>query len=80
MFGRMLSGESLFQNHYPAKNDPSMIAFASSFPGSIRPYEITPEHPIICQKRSFLASTAGIELSIFVQKKLAAGFSAARAL
>ncbi|HBB61778.1 MAG TPA: TIGR00266 family protein, partial [Lachnospiraceae bacterium] len=35
MFGRMFSGESIFQNRYTAQNGEGMIAFASSFPGSI---------------------------------------------
>lgn len=73
VFGRMFSGENLFQNHYTAKNGPGMIAFASSFPGAIRAYEITPNTPIIVQKRAFLASTAGVELSVHFQKKIGAG-------
>ncbi len=74
MFGRMFSGESLFQNYYTARNGQGMIAFASSFPGAIRAFEITPQNPIICQKKAFLASTAGVELSVHFQKKLGAGF------
>ncbi len=74
MLGRMFSGESLFQNHYTARGGPGMIAFASSFPGSIRAFEITPDRPIICQKKSFLASTTGVQLSVHMQKKLSAGF------
>ena len=74
VFGRMFSGENLFQNQYTAQDGPGMIAFASSFPGSIRAFEITPSTPIICQKRSFLASTSGVELSVHFQKKLGAGF------
>ena len=73
MFGRMFSGESLFQNIYTAQNGPGMIAFASSFPGSIRAFEISPDRPIICQKKAFLASSSGVELSVFFQKKLGAG-------
>ena len=74
VFGRMFSGENLFQNHYTAQGGPGMIAFASSFPGSIRAIEITPTSPDICQKRSFLASTSGGDLSVHIQKKLGAGF------
>ncbi|MBQ3404904.1 MAG: TIGR00266 family protein [Oscillospiraceae bacterium] len=74
IFGRMLSGENLFQNHYTARNGQGMIAFASSFPGSIRAIEISPDAPIVVQKRAFLACTAGVELSTFFQKKLGAGF------
>ncbi|MBO4423774.1 MAG: TIGR00266 family protein [Clostridia bacterium] len=73
-FGRMFSGESIFQNLYTAEGGPGTIAFASSFPGSIRAIEITPERPIIAQKRSFLASETGVELSVFFQKKFGAGF------
>lgn len=72
-FGRMLSGEAIFQNLYTAQGGPGRIAFASSFPGSIRAIEITPEHPVICQKRSFLASEQGVQLSVHFQKKMGAG-------
>ena len=37
-FGRMFSGESIFLNEYTAEGGRGMIAFASSFPGSIRRY------------------------------------------
>ena len=73
-FGRMFSGEYMFQNCYTAKGGPGMIAFASSFPGAILPIEITPDKPIIAQKSAFLASEQGVELSVFFQKKLGAGF------
>ena len=68
-FGRMFSGESMFQNIYTARGGPGMIAFASSFPGSIRAVEITPDRPIVVQKSGFLASEQGVELSVFFQKK-----------
>ena len=74
MFGRMFSGENMFQNHYTANRGPGMIAFASSFPGSIRAVEITPDHPIVVQKTGYLASETGVELSVFFQKKASAGF------
>ncbi len=51
-----------------------MIAFASSFPGAILPIEITPDKPIVVQKSAFLASEQGVELSVFFQKKIGAGF------
>ena len=72
-FGRMFSGESMFQNTYTAHGQ-GMIAFASSFPGSIRAVEISPERPIVVQKTGFLASETGVELSVFFQKKAGAGF------
>lgn len=72
-FGRLFSGESVFQNIYTARGN-GMIAFASKFPGAIRAVEITPNKPIVVQKSAFLAATAGVELSVFFQKKLGAGF------
>ena len=74
MLGRAFSGESMFQNRYTAQGGPGMIAFASSFPGSIRDFEVAPGQEIIAQKSAFLASTAGVELSVHFQKKVGAGF------
>ena len=73
MFGRMFSGESMFTNHYTAQGGPGMIAFASSFPGAIRAFDISPNRDIICQKSAFLASTAGVTMSVFFQKKIGSG-------
>lgn len=73
IFGRMLSGESLFRNRYTAKK-PGSIAFASSFPGEILAVRVTPDKPIVAQKSSFLAHTNGVEMSVFFQKKMGAGF------
>lgn len=73
-FGRMFSGESIFRNTYTAKGGPGMIAFASSFPGAIRAIELTPDKPIVCQKSAFLAAESGVDISVFFQKKVAAGF------
>lgn len=72
--GRLFAGEAMFQNIYTALGGPGQIAFASSFPGSIKAFEITPDKPIIVQKSGFLASESGVELSLFFQKKLGAGF------
>ena len=66
-FGRMFSGEALFQNRYTATGGNGMIAFASSFPGQI-------VQELIVQKSGFLASEEGVDLSIFFQKKFGAGF------
>ncbi len=74
MFGRMFSGESMFQNRYTAQGGNGMIAFASSFPGSIRAFNVSPGNEMIVQKSGFLASESGVDLSIHFQKKLGAGF------
>lgn len=73
-FGRMFSGESLFMNEYTAMDGAGMIAFASSFPGSIIPYHVTPGNGIIVQKGGFLAMEKGLNLSMYLQKKFGVGF------
>ncbi len=75
-FGKMLSkafsGEKLFQNTYTA-NGNGMITFGSSFPGQIKAIEISPGNEMIVQKSSFLASEAGVELSIHFNKRFSTG-------
>lgn len=72
-FGRMLSGDSIFQNIYTALGGPGMIAFASSFPGSIRALQIAPGREMIVQKSAFLASEGTVDLSVHFQKRFASG-------
>ena len=60
-FGRMFSGEALFQNRYTAT-------------GQIVARQIAPGQELIVQKSGFLASEEGVDLSIFFQKKFGAGF------
>ena len=71
--GRMFAGEALFQNRYTAQGGPGLIAFASSFPGSIRPFSIAPGREIVLQKSGFLAAEDTVELSVFFQKKIGSG-------
>lgn len=72
--GRMFAGEKLFQNIYTAQGGPGMIAFASSFPGSIKAFQVSPGNEMICQKGVFLAGEMGVQLSVFLNKKLGTGF------
>ena len=74
MFSRAFSGESIFLNRYTAQGGAGTIAFASSFPGSIRAFEIGPGQEIIAQKSAFLAGTSGVDLSVHFQKRLGSGF------
>ena len=71
--GRMFAGEAIFQNRYTAQGGQGMIAFASSFPGSIIPFRIEPGNGIVVQKSGFLAAESGVELSVFFQKKFGSG-------
>ncbi|MBQ3610690.1 MAG: TIGR00266 family protein [Firmicutes bacterium] len=72
--GRMFAGENLFQNRFTAQGGNGLIAFASSFPGAIKAFEISPGNEIICQKGVFLAGEAGVQLSVHINQKLGAGF------
>lgn len=74
MFSRAVSGESIFQNKYTAENGIGEIAFAASAPGVIMPIDISGTNSIVAQKSAYLASSPGVELSIFFQKKFGAGF------
>ena len=71
--GRMFSGEKMFQNIYTAQGGPGIIAFASCFPGSIKAFRISPGQEMIFQKSAFLAGEAGVNLSVFFNKKIGAG-------
>ena len=58
LFGRALTGESIFLNRYTSVGGPGLIAFAACFPGSIRAFNIAPGQEIVAQKKAFLASSA----------------------
>ena len=73
MFSKAFSGESMIQNHYTARGSNGMIAFTSSFPGEIKVLEIGPGREMIVQKSAFLASEAGVNLSVHFQKRIGAG-------
>ena len=72
-FGRMFAGEAMFQNVYTAQGGQGLIAFASSFPGSIQAFEVGPGQEYIFQKRAFLAAEAGVSLSVHFQKRVSSG-------
>ena len=71
MFGRALSGESIFMNHYKAVGGNGLIAFGGSFPGTIIPLDAS--SGIVCQKRAFLAGEESVSLSIYFNQKLGKG-------
>ena len=72
--GRFLARDSIFLNEYTPQGGTGMIALASSFPGSIIPFEITPGNGIIVQKGGFLAMEKGMDISIYFQKRMGSGF------
>ena len=73
VFGRIFSGDSIFLNEYTPLGGDGLIAFASSFPGSIIAYEVTPGNGLIVQKSGFLAMEKGMDLSVWFQKKFGSG-------
>ena len=72
MFSKAFSGESMFQNTYTARGA-GMITFGSSFPGRILALDVAPGREYILQKTAFLASEAGVQLSVHFNKKFGAG-------
>ena len=54
MLGRLVSGDSAFQNKFTAEGGDGTIAFASSFPGAIKALNISAGHSMIVQKSAFL--------------------------
>ena len=74
MIGRMFTGESLFMNEYTAEGGDGTIAMAATLPGRIIPFEVTPGNGIVVQKGGFLAMEKGLEMSVFFQKRIGAGF------
>jgi len=72
MFGRMMTGESAMINTYTAEQA-GEIAFASSFPGSIKAIELN-GNSFLAQKGAFLASFGNIEQSVGIQKNVGGGF------
>ena len=72
-FGRMFSGEAMFQNIYTAQGGNGLIAFASSFPGSIKAFEIGSGQEYIFQKKAFLAGEPGVNIAVHFHKKVASG-------
>ncbi|MBQ9873331.1 MAG: AIM24 family protein [Thermoguttaceae bacterium] len=73
--GRLAHGESFFISKYVAQG-PAEIAFSTKCPGAIVPKVLAAGESLVCQKGAFLAATPGVNLSLFFQKSLGAGFFA----
>lgn len=71
--GRLLARDKMFQNRYTCRGGKGMISFTSCCPGDIRAIEIHPGEQIICQKSAFLASTPGVNMSVYFKKSLGTG-------
>lgn len=71
---KAFTGESIFRNTYTAQGGPGEIAFASTFPGDVLAMELNGSNSIVAQKSAYLASSSGVNMEIFFQQKLSAGF------
>ena len=73
MFGKMMTGESLFENIYTANGGEGLICFSSGVPGEILPVELNGSNTIVAQKKSYLACDTTVSMDIFFQKKFGTG-------
>lgn len=73
---RALTGEGLFMTVFTnsAPDRKAKVAFASPYPGKIIPVDLdTFDRTLICQKSAFLCAAKGVNIDIYLQKKLGAG-------
>lgn len=70
---RKMAGESIFMTTYTAQEGGD-IAFASEYPGEIRPLALGAGQSIICQKDAFMAAERSVVLSAHFHKKVGMGF------
>lgn len=73
MFGRALSGESMFLTTYTCLGANGSITFTPESPGTILPVELKVGESIIAQKDAFMVAEEGVSLEMHFRKKLGAG-------
>lgn len=71
--GRLFSNDKMFQNRYTSVGGNGIIAFSSCCPGDIKAIEVHLGEEIICQKSAFLASTSGVNMSVYFKKSVTGG-------
>ncbi|MDD2715375.1 MAG: TIGR00266 family protein [Candidatus Wallbacteria bacterium] len=72
---RLLTGESIFLTTFTATgSNKTTVAFAAPYPGTILPMNLRElGGDIICQKDSFVCAAKGVDLDIFLNKKIGTG-------
>lgn len=72
---RALTGESLFMTHFTNRGGgKKTVAFASPYPGTIIPVDLSQiGGEILCQRDSFLCAAMGTQVGIAFNQKLGAG-------
>ena len=70
---RAVSGGGLFMTEFAAAGGNGAVAFAAKVPGQIMPLEVQPGRGYLVHRNGFLCATAGVELTIALQRSLGAG-------
>jgi uncharacterized protein (TIGR00266 family) len=70
---RALGGGQLFLTEYTAPPVGGFVAFAAQLPGVIRELRVDAADQFMVQSGSYMASTADVEVSVGLQKKIGAG-------
>jgi len=73
--GRAFAGESMFMANYTAAKDGATVAFATTIPGNVVPFDLS-KYPngLTFQKNSFLCAQDSVETSITFTKRFSTGF------
>jgi len=71
--GRAVSGGGLFMTEYAATRGPGLVAFAAKIPGTVTRIELASGRSYLIHKHGFLCGTAGVQLSIGLQRRIGAG-------
>ena len=73
-FGRMFSGESMFMANYTALVDGATIAFATTIPGNIVPFDLSQSpNGLTIQKGAFLCAEDTVETAVTFTKRFTSG-------
>lgn len=72
--GRAFAGESMFMANYTAEKDGATVAFATTIPGNVVPFDLS-KYPngLTFQKGSFLCAQNSIETSVTFSKRFSSG-------
>ena len=73
--GRAFAGESMFMANFTAQKDGATVAFATTIPGNVVPFDLS-KYPngLTFQKNSFLCAQDSVETSITFTKRFSTGF------
>lgn len=72
--GRAFAGESMFMANYTAQKDGATVAFATTIPGNVVPFDLS-KYPngLTFQKGSFLCAESNVETSVTFSKRFSSG-------